>query len=343
MQQEETITMQADGKVEVKQGMEDVNETIIDADVKEAIKNEINTVPYKPMSTLPSLGTVIPISFLSETIEAQSKILSTINNVDEFLMKKLKYRSKVALSEAFAAEQADAIAMAIYQIENGESLILADQAGTGKGRVCAGILRYAFVNDYLPIFITEKDNLFTDIYRDIIDIGGIGAIKREKKYYGNPLILNGYKSGGKEKDEEGKTIKKPSPTSILNDDGDELIVAPEIDTINELMKTGILPKDYDFILLTYSQLSAPKSGKKKYDYLIEAAKQRGNGKYIFVMDECHNASGSKSATGKKQEDWFCSPVVAYFQVLHIQRHQRICICIRLKTICVKQMCLLKNF
>jgi hypothetical protein len=281
------------------QGLNEINETPIDKEVKEALKNEVNTVPYKPMSTLPSLGTVIPISFLGETIEAQSKVLASIGmSIDDFLMKKLKYRSKIALGEAFAAEQADAIGMAIYQIENNESLILADQAGTGKGRVCAGILRYAFTNGYLPIFITEKDNLFTDIYRDIVDIGGIGALKREQKYFGTPLILNGYKSGGKELGEDGKKKSKPSPTSILNDDGEELIVAPEIDEINKIIKTGELPDKYDFIVLTYSQLAAPKSGLKKYEYLLEAAKN-GKGKFIIVMDECHNASGTKSATGEK--------------------------------------------
>jgi hypothetical protein len=272
--------------------------TEIDKDVKEALQNEVNAVPYKTMSSLPALGTVIPISFLGETIEAQGQILAKVGDVDEFLMRKLKYRSKIALSEAFAAEQADAVTMAIYQIENGESLILADQAGTGKGRVCAGILRYAYINGYLPIFITEKDNLFTDIYRDITDIGGIGAVKNEKKYIGIPLIINGYKSGGKEY-VEGKLIDKPSSTSILDQDGNELIKAPELDTINEIIKTGILPDEYDFIALTYSQLAARKSGLKKYEYLIEAANNSKGGKYIIVMDECHNATGTKSKTGEK--------------------------------------------
>jgi hypothetical protein len=289
--------MEQETKTKIE-GQDELQETQMDAQVKEAMKDEVNTVPYKPMSSLPSLGTVIPISFLSETIEAQAKVLAAVGNIDEFLMKKLKYRSKIALGEAFAAEQADAIAMAIYQIENGESLILADQAGTGKGRVCAGILRYAFINEYLPIFMTEADNLFTDIYRDIVDIGGIGALKREKKQYGNPLILNGFVSAGKIKLPDGSTKQKPSKTSILDDDGDELIIAPDQDKIKEIVASGTLPDIYDFILLTYSQLAAPKSGRKKYDFLIEAGKNR-TGKYIIVMDESHNACGNKSASGEK--------------------------------------------
>jgi tetratricopeptide (TPR) repeat protein len=76
-------------------------------------------------------------------------------------------------------------------------------------------------------------------------------------------------------------------------------ITEDTDTINEIIKTGILPDEYDFIALTYSQLAARKSGLKKYEYLIEAANNSKGGKYIIVMDECHNATGTKSKTGEK--------------------------------------------
>jgi hypothetical protein len=280
------------------QNLPESQETKITSEVQKAIKDEVNTVNYTPMSSLPKLDTVIPLNLLGETLEFQAKLLASINNIDDYLMQKLNYRSKIALGEAFAAEQADGVATAIYQIENGNSLIIGDQAGTGKGRICAGVLRYAYENNYLPIFITEKDNLFTDIYRDITDIGGIGTIKREKKYLGKPLILNGYKSGGYKYDDDGNKIKLPSPTSILDDDGDEAIKAPTQEEIREILKSGEIPKGYDFIMLTYSQLAAKRSGAKKYDYLLDAGKKYKNG-FIIVMDESHNATGTKSATGEK--------------------------------------------
>ena len=93
------------------------------------------------------------------------------------------------------AEQADAIAMAIRQIDKKKGFILADMAGIGKGRVGAAILRYAHVNDFLPVFITEKPNLFTAMYRDIVDIGGLSTQNSGKPFYGLPFIMNGYKSG----------------------------------------------------------------------------------------------------------------------------------------------------
>ncbi len=57
--------------------------------------------------------------------------------------------------------------------------------------------------------------------------------KRGKKYLGNPLILNGYVSGGKEVI-DGEKVKKAGKTSILDRNGDELIIAPEKETINEM-------------------------------------------------------------------------------------------------------------
>jgi hypothetical protein len=138
-------------------------------------------------------------------------------------LKKLKYSSRFALSQAMGAEQADAVAFAINQIEKNKGFILADMAGIGKGRVNASVLRFAYANDYLPIFITDTAGLFSAMYRDISDIGGMlegGSFPATKKDCGTPLILNGYKTGGFERgyDEKGKKtrIAKPGGNSIVD-------------------------------------------------------------------------------------------------------------------------------
>lgn len=62
--------------------------------------------------------------------------------------------------------------MAIYNIEEkGQALIVGDQTGIGKGRVAAFVIRYACKIGLKPIFITEKANLFSDMYRDLKVIG----------------------------------------------------------------------------------------------------------------------------------------------------------------------------
>lgn len=268
--------------------------------IEKAISNDQNTVPYTPMSNLPSMGTVVPLNLAAETSQAQYKFLEETPDVDEFLVKKLGYTSKYALSEAVRAEQADAIALAIKQIEKDKGFILADMAGIGKGRVGASILRYAFVNGYLPIFITESSNLFTAMYRDIVDIGGLETKTSGKPYFGIPFILNGYKSGGYEYvyDEFGKRKRKqkPSETGILNKDGVEVITAPEQNKIKEIVSSNQFPKGFDYIMLTYSQLSG-KPGKPKVNWIQEVINKL-DGKVVIVMDECHNASGTKSDVGQ---------------------------------------------
>lgn len=280
-------------------------DTKIDNDIKQALITEQNTVPYRAMSSLPDLKTVIPLSLLGETLEAQASMRIDVPDIDAYLMQKLNYRSKVALSNAFKAEQADAVAMAIYQIEKEQSLILADMAGIGKGRVCAGVLRYAFSNGYLPVFITEKDNLFSDIYRDILDIGGLG-FKNGKPRNGLPFILNGYTSGGYEIDEQGNKIKKASPTSIIDQQTGEVIIeAPKKKEVTEIMENKSLPAKYDMIMMTYSQIAAPKSGAVKFKYL-ENLFESLDFKVVIIMDECHNASGSKSKTGERMRSMVSS-------------------------------------
>ncbi|MBB6003835.1 strawberry notch-like NTP hydrolase domain-containing protein [Arcicella rosea] len=129
-------------------------------------------VPYTPLSHSKSLQVDTPDSMGGETTKALKNLKSTIGDVDEFLCKKLQYPSKSSLYTAFAAEQIDAIALAIFNIEyRNQGLIIGDQTGVGKGRVAAGLIRYAIAQGIMPIFITEKPNLFSDIYRDLIDIG----------------------------------------------------------------------------------------------------------------------------------------------------------------------------
>ena len=267
--------------------------------VEDAIINEQNTLPYTPVSKLPNLQTVIPLALGGETLSAQYKFKEEVENVDEYLVEKLKYTSRLALSQAFAAEQADAVAFAIYQFERDKGFILADMAGIGKGRVNAGVLRYAYVNGLLPVFITEKPNLFSAIYRDIKDIGGL-MTKDGKPYYGNPLIINGYKSGGFERkyDESGKLvkIKKPSETGIIDRvTGQEVITAPQQDEIKAIIKSGQLPEKYDYVLATYSQFGGAK-GKLKVDYFASVFGNVEN-KVIIAMDEVHNAAGATSDVG----------------------------------------------
>jgi len=117
--------------------------------------------------------------------------------MDNFVRHRLGYPSKIKLCKALSAEQIDAVGMAIYNIEAlGQSLIIGDQTGT-KGRVAASIIRYAVEQGLTPIFLTEKANLFSDIYRDLSAIGSAHL---------KPFIVNSRDSKTQIKDENGEVV-----------------------------------------------------------------------------------------------------------------------------------------
>ena len=117
------------------------------------------------------LETIIPNTMDYETHMAIRKVRSQIGgNIFEYVKTKLQYDTDKELEDALATEQIDAVALAIYNIEERkQSIILADQTGVGKGRVGAGIIRYTIKQGKVPIFITEKSTLFSDMFRDLRD------------------------------------------------------------------------------------------------------------------------------------------------------------------------------
>jgi hypothetical protein len=137
-------------------------------------ENQPKRIPYESASESCSpLESLVPISFAKEQIFFNRTLKVEVGDVDEYVKNKLKYESVDDLCKAFAREQIDAIATAIYNWEaTGNAIIVSDQTGLGKGRIVAGLIRYSLLTlkEY-PVFFTEKKNLFSDIYRDLFDIG----------------------------------------------------------------------------------------------------------------------------------------------------------------------------
>jgi hypothetical protein len=120
-----------------------------------------------------SLDTVVPSAMSFEQKKFNEKLMAAVGDVDKFVADRLKYDTVDELCNFFGKEQIDAIATAIYQHEvTGDSIIVADQTGVGKGRIAAGLIRYGILGlKKIPIFFTEKPHLISDIYRDLINIG----------------------------------------------------------------------------------------------------------------------------------------------------------------------------
>jgi predicted RNA methylase len=222
-------------------------------------------MPYTPASdSCVVLNTVVPDSMGYETHAALQRIKEAVGgDIDEYVRIKLNYRSKVELCKALSAEQIDAVALSIYNIEErGVGMIIGDQTGIGKGRIAAAIIRYAVESGVKPVFITEKANLFSDIYRDLAAIGSSHLI---------PFIVNGRESKTDIKDEEGEIVHQALPTAEQN----------------KIFESQRIPKIFHFVVATYSQFNSPDRKPIKPAFLKAIAEDN-----IVIMDEAHNSSGS---------------------------------------------------
>lgn len=226
-------------------------------------------MPYQPVSeSCNSLVVDVPDSMGFETHEALKKVNKNVGgSTIQFVADRLNFKSTTELCSALAAEQIDAVALAIYNIEAyNEGIIIGDQTGIGKGRQAAAVIRYAVENGMQPIFITEKPNLFSDMYRDLIAIGCGHYV---------PFIVNG----------------KESKTNVKDEDGNVLYEAWELNRQKEVFKSGKTPAICHFVMATYSQFSSAEKKPEKPQFLYEIADNN-----IIIFDEAHNASGS-SQTG----------------------------------------------
>ena len=224
--------------------------------------------PYIPASdSCIVLDTQVPDAMEFEMHEAINRIKEDVGgDMDNFVRHRLGYNSKTELCKSLSAEQIDAVGMAVYNIEAlSQAVIIGDQTGIGKGRVAAAVIRYAVHQGITPIFLTEKANLFSDIYRDLSAIGSANL---------RPFIVNGKESKTNIKDENGNVVY-------------EALSKPEQDSI---FKNGKLPSGkYDFIVGTYSQFNSPDKKPLKPQFLLSVAKNS-----ILIMDESHNSSGSSN-------------------------------------------------
>jgi tRNA1(Val) A37 N6-methylase TrmN6 len=208
------------------------------------------------------LQTQVPDSMDYEVHQALEHVTSAVGgDMDNFVRHRLGYHTKADLVRALSAEQIDAVGMAIYNIEAlNQAIIIGDQTGIGKGRIAGAIIRYATQRGLKPIFLTEKANLFSDLYRDL---SAIGSDKLK------PFIVN----------------SRETKTDIKDEDGIVIYQAPLAMEQNSVFESKNL-SGYDFVMATYSQFNSPDRKSTKPHFLSSIATDN-----IIVMDESHNASG----------------------------------------------------
>lgn len=225
---------------------------------------------YKPRSKQGGLGTLVPSNMSTATHDALESLQHEHGSLDSYVGKALGMNQK-ELGDAFAAEQIDALALAIHNIQKGAGFIIGDQTGVGKGRVNAGVLRYAIREGHVPIFMTEKNSLYKDIYRDLSAVGIQKMLGREPKM----LMTDG-----------GAKIP-------LDDEESQFLTSPELGEHNKYLESLIdknkLP-DHDMLLTTYSQMQTVKGESTVRRRLLESLAPHS----VIAMDESHNAGGTEN-------------------------------------------------
>ena len=249
----------------------------------------------KPLiSSVKSLGTRIPSQLEEETSVALQKLkIALENDVAGYVANRLQMTPE-ELSMALAEEQIEGTALAIYNIEGrAQSVIIGDQTGIGKGRQAAALIRYGLLAGYLPIFLTDRYTLFSDMYRDCKALGINQA---------RPLILN-TKVSIVDFDHpiEEEEVKIEDEIWTAEEDSDEEEIAelytqhyeevyksPKKSELETMYKEGdILDNRYEYVMLTYSQLKDARKDRTRLEFIDALCKKH---RVLFVFDEAHKSS-----------------------------------------------------
>ena len=268
-----------------------------DADrVRPRIERKGGQATYVPTSRTPSLNTLTPVNMADSAAAAMKRLQDRIGSVDEFVADRLGYDVN-DLPKYFGAEQIDAIAAAIDNIERGTALILGDQTGIGKGRQVAAVLRYAMRKGKIPVLVTEKPDLYGDMWRDMRDIGLHEMLGREPRIFmtniGPPIPLDEEAMEWKEKADAAREAGEPIPKRR----GRFLVggTAAKQNADMEAIASG--KGEYDVVFTTYDQMNTVK-GKStpRRSFLSRIAPDA-----LIVFDESHNAGGA-GQSGWKLKD-----------------------------------------
>lgn len=274
---------------------------------KEEKKQSLTTekVKYQPHSAAYSIGAVVP----ARQKEALDNVLNKLGDADQYLVDNLGYNDKEDLYAHLAAEQIDAVALGLKQMEKGNGFIIGDQTGIGKGRQAAAIIRYAVKQGRIPISFTQKANLFSDTYRDLNDIGSPEL---------RPFILASSNEGNIKVNYDEEVKGPDGKTTTVRKQKVVYKVPSKTETervLKYIAENGKLPEGYDYILTTYSQirngLEEFKGGKWKAKKKVTATDRNGQMKRdaikriaensVFILDESHDAAGEGSGSAFIQD------------------------------------------
>lgn len=253
-----------------------VDEAIVSIDLREAETESVDVEqaarenefqrPYVAFSKVGEARTMVPKNLQGPLQHALSNLESLHGAVDSFVETELGFGPNT-LGDRFSPEQVDAIGLGVARIKGGRGIIIGDETGIGKGRTLSGLATWANKQGRNIIFVTDRANLFSDLVRDLRDIGEWGRFQ--------PFIMN---SDGVLMDVfTNEVLQKGTPPKLMQE------VLGDNRPMNQL--------GCNIIFATYSQISGEDSPKA--DWVLDQSEQA-----LVIVDEAHVAAGSDSNTSR---------------------------------------------
>lgn len=219
--------------------------------------------PYLAFSKVGEATTMVPKELQAPLQAFYSDLESREGSIDRFVEKQLGFGENT-LSTSFSPEQVDGVAMAISRFKRGRGVIIGHDTGIGKGRMIAASIVWALKQRKNVVFITDGAHLFSDIARDLRDIGEWGRVR--------PFVMNA----------DGQIADN------IGDDG-VLVESTKVGEMRRILadNTSLKKLDVNVVFTTYSQISGAESGKAQW-----LKGQLDNA--LLIADESHIAAGSDS-------------------------------------------------
>lgn len=224
-------------------------------------------VVYEPRSQLNVSWAAIPRTLASETAQAMDALEQRCRadgapSVDVWVCQKLGW-SREHLGRSLSSEQVDAVALAMRAMDDGGGMLIGDVTGFGKGRILATVSLYAVLQRRPVIFFSETDNLFSNFWQDIADIGATDV-------FGRPFILN-------------------SAATIIDFQTRQPVFAKwRPAEVRQIVSSGTLPDDIRLVMTTYSQFNRQGPRSRFLEAIVSHCH--------VVTDEAQNLSQEDAAT-----------------------------------------------
>ena len=214
-------------------------------------------VLYPPLLDGAPTDSAIPFEMLEPIHKLQKKLKKNHPQWIDFISKGLSLSPDV-LNQSLNSEQLDACGMILNAFSRRGGFILADETGLGKGRILAAVALGFLTAGKKVVFITERKQLFSDFWRDLIAID---------PQCPPPELLH----------PEGK---------IFNASGEVIFKAQTKKHYTAMLEAA--PSN-PLTFTCYSQFNRDVSKSSRWSYMRQACHDA-----LIILDESHNAAGNSN-------------------------------------------------